>query len=170
VALLKLKVRLPPNNATRQRADLPSTYEQALWRQATAPVGQGAVPRSPAPVAEAAATKPMVDAWPTPHGRHRREGARARLARCRPAADGDGHGATDGDGEDESDGEDEVHILPRRVRLTTPSGELARRPPTPPTGSSAEFPPAPSDSFICRPRLHHHPPPISPPNPAQSGV
>ena len=151
MALLKLKVRLPPNNATRQ------TYE-ALWRQATAPVGPGAVPRSPAPGAEAA-TKPMVDAGPTP-----------TKERDSPAAAADGEG--EGEGEDEGEDEDEgdVHILPRRVRLTTPSGELARRPPTPPTGSSAEFPPAPSDSFICRPRLHHHPPPISPPNPAQSGV
>ena len=45
--------------------------------------------------------------------------------------------ATDGEGEDgEDEDEDEVHILPRRVRLSTPSGELARRPLTPPTGSA----------------------------------
>ena len=115
-ALLKLKVRLPPNNATRQ------TYE-ALWLQATARAPP--VPKSPALIAKTSAEQ-MVDADPT---------ATPTENRDLPAA------------------------APKRVRLSTPSGELARRPPTPPP-RSAESPLVPSPAPPPPAPLLPTPPPI----------
>jgi len=141
-------VRLPPNNATRQRADLPSTVRTSRH--------SGGRRRHLSDRVLCRGHRHRLlrlrrqSRWSTP-GRHlmadtdekERErdspaAGRPRTATAMLAAWGDGRRRR---GRERRRGRS-AHPAKACATNDASSGELARRPPTPPTGSSAEFPPA----------------------------